>query len=701
MQCLFCGKPIGLLLGLAESEFCCRDHRKRYRSLTRQAFARLGESRPEPVQGPPPAIRFPQRHTHPNSTPHPAPAGWAKPPSPQPLAAFERTARITGPAGLIPIAQMLLRAPETPAPRVALAAARALPLERHQPVPASSVPAALAGAEPVFSKFRPALATLAARRVESLDVSLEALTRTESHRPCLDAATLAPRSQEVLSTRVPSNGVAAEIVSMRPSLATVRSWLDLAEKLPLASHHTPAPSMVRPMARAASPVENLTPARPAVLPRMTAAEPEAPPAAARAGFVAPAPHLALMPLPVTPAALPPIAAAAARIEAIRFPMPTVALPALRARLGEAALKPKESFTDQVALADIVNGPVAEAEAPGLGTASVLPALASLFRYNRPIAENSPLPALTPGLSPQNRLATRAAYRELPMPSQRPRVPKSSGLRIVETFEYLRPMEDSPLDLVQHLIQFWRTIPGYVRYASAAVCVMLLLVTVLPGGMFSNLVVSRWDRLQAGISERAAAEYNEDFRQGMSGWTGEGDWAQSWRLSQAGYVKPGRLALFQPSMNMKEYTVEFMFQIEQRSVGFAYRATDRQNYYATKISIARPGPLPELSLIRYPVIAGREGPKVEVPIRVLMHNDTPYRVQLTVNGKGFSTSIEGQLVDFWSDERLKVGGFGFFSDTGESARVYWMKLAHQNDFVGRICAYARATDVDRRSSMRSQ
>jgi hypothetical protein len=84
----------------------------------------------------------------------------------------------------------------------------------------------------------------------------------------------------------------------------------------------------------------------------------------------------------------------------------------------------------------------------------------------------------------------------------------------------------------------------------------------------------------------------------------------------------------------------------------------------------------------------------------MHNNTPYRVELTVNGQEFSTSIEGQLVDFWRDDVHKTGGFGFFSDSGERARVYWMKLAHQDDFIGRVCAYFDPMPVDKRRSMRS-
>ena len=102
-----------------------------------------------------------------------------------------------------------------------------------------------------------------------------------------------------------------------------------------------------------------------------------------------------------------------------------------------------------------------------------------------------------------------------------------------------------------------------------------------------------------------------------------------------------------------------------------------------------------------VLGGKEGPRVEIPIRVMMHNDAPYRVQLTVKGADFSASIEGQLVDFWRDDRLKTGGVGFFSDTGERARIYWMNVSHQDDFVGRVCAYFYPNPIQGRSLGRPQ
>jgi hypothetical protein len=51
-----------------------------------------------------------------------------------------------------------------------------------------------------------------------------------------------------------------------------------------------------------------------------------------------------------------------------------------------------------------------------------------------------------------------------------------------------------------------------------------------------------------------------------------------------------------------------------------------------------------------------------------------------------TSIDGQEVDTWIDDAIPQGGVGFFADAGEKARLYWMKVSKNEDFLGRVCAY---------------
>jgi hypothetical protein len=44
-----------------------------------------------------------------------------------------------------------------------------------------------------------------------------------------------------------------------------------------------------------------------------------------------------------------------------------------------------------------------------------------------------------------------------------------------------------------------------------------------------------------------------------------------------------------------------------------------------------------------------------------------------------------VVDSCSDDRLKTGGVGFFTEGSEKARLYWMKITKNSDFLGKLCA----------------
>ena len=71
---------------------------------------------------------------------------------------------------------------------------------------------------------------------------------------------------------------------------------------------------------------------------------------------------------------------------------------------------------------------------------------------------------------------------------------------------------------------------------------------------------------------------------------------------------------------------------------------------------------------------------------MVHNNTPYHVAVTVSGNRIITSIEGQEVDRWIEDQIPSGGIGFYSDDGERARLYWMKVSKNEDFLGKVCAY---------------
>jgi len=196
-----------------------------------------------------------------------------------------------------------------------------------------------------------------------------------------------------------------------------------------------------------------------------------------------------------------------------------------------------------------------------------------------------------------------------------------------------------------------------------------------------------DWVRNAMSKRAAVALTDAFHTGMESWDGAGkSWAPGWSRHPDGYVRTGQLALYRPSAAYSDYRLEFFAQIESKSMGWVVRARDRQNYYAMKFTVMEPGLRPVIAVVHYPVVGGKKGNQVEVPLSVMVHNDTAYHVAVEVKGNRVVTSIEGQEVDRWTDDTLASGGVGFFSEPGERARLYWMKVAANDDFLGWICAY---------------
>jgi hypothetical protein len=196
-----------------------------------------------------------------------------------------------------------------------------------------------------------------------------------------------------------------------------------------------------------------------------------------------------------------------------------------------------------------------------------------------------------------------------------------------------------------------------------------------------------------IEARAAVQFTDTFKQGMAAWGSPKGWLPGWSRNPDGYVHPGQLALFQPTAGFADYRLEFFGQIEDRGMGWAVRAKDPHNYYAMKFKVLAAGLRPVLSMVYYPVVAGKPGHKVEVPLSVMIHANTPYHVAVKVSGKRLTASVEGQEVESWTDDVEPTGSVGFFTDPGERARLYWMKVYKNDDWLGRICAFLSGNSVE--------
>jgi hypothetical protein len=253
---------------------------------------------------------------------------------------------------------------------------------------------------------------------------------------------------------------------------------------------------------------------------------------------------------------------------------------------------------------------------------------------------------------------------------------------------------------------WRTAPADLR--TMAVLLPLLLAVAVSGsipmvtiprvssGSVQNLLSDHWKNIHQTILNRAAVAFADDFRSGLDAWDSRSNLTTSWSYDATGFVQPGPLAVFKPTVDLSDYHFEFLGEIDQKGMGCAFRASDLNNYYAVRFVVVKPGPMPLVHLVRYAVINGKEGPHVEKPLPLTTRADMLYRVSLDVRGSDFTIMAQGQVVDFWSDSRLQRGGVGFFCNRGEKARVRWVEVSHQYDALGRLCAYLAPLGVEGRN-----
>ena len=221
------------------------------------------------------------------------------------------------------------------------------------------------------------------------------------------------------------------------------------------------------------------------------------------------------------------------------------------------------------------------------------------------------------------------------------------------------------------------------------------------GLFNNPIDSEsFSNLRNGIQRRAAVELSDDFRQGLGEWGGKGDWAKGWNYDPAGFIRPRQLALYTPSIPLENYRFEFLGAIEKKALSWVFRAADLKNYYASRLEITRGGPIPTVELVRFAVIDGRPGPRKSIPLPFQGRLDTIYRVAVEVHGTDFVITVQGQVVDVFSDDRLARGGVGFYTEAGEDARLRWVEVSHQYDFLGRLCAFLVPYNVSN-SNVRSE
>jgi len=217
---------------------------------------------------------------------------------------------------------------------------------------------------------------------------------------------------------------------------------------------------------------------------------------------------------------------------------------------------------------------------------------------------------------------------------------------------------------------------------------------LDPGVKPGLLSRAGDTVADLVRQSAPVTLRSDFHSNLRDWTTVAlhsttniddpkDWISSARPD---LVLPGSLRIWTRSASMTNYQMEFQGQVEKKSLSWAFRASDPANYYASKVVITKPGPLPNASLIRYVVMNGREWDRVQLPLPVTLERGMDYRVRMSVQDDHFIAYLNGQIISSWTDKRLNRGGVGFFADEDDPQQVAWVSLSERDSFMGRMLAH---------------
>ncbi len=271
----------------------------------------------------------------------------------------------------------------------------------------------------------------------------------------------------------------------------------------------------------------------------------------------------------------------------------------------------------------------------------------------------------------------------------------------QVMEEVREMaSNTPRRMIATVGDFWQNAPRDLKMLLFAVPLALALAfhpslpkvslkapqTAASSKGFREVLDTQWGNVRQTIAKRAAIGLDENFRQGLDNWVGNSGSTAEWSFDQAGFVMPARVALYQPSLGLSDYEFQFLGAVDRGALSWVVRAADFQNYYVVKLVTLRPGPVPQMGIVRYAVINGKAMDREDTPVAMQLRADSLYRVSMDIQGDHYALQIQGQMIDSWSEPRLKHGGVGFYTNRGEQSRIGWVQITHQYDMLGRLFAY---------------
>jgi hypothetical protein len=227
-------------------------------------------------------------------------------------------------------------------------------------------------------------------------------------------------------------------------------------------------------------------------------------------------------------------------------------------------------------------------------------------------------------------------------------------------------------------------PGRRLMAAVGIALLLCLVVLLLVAPSPRLEApwSLAERIEQVFPPAPSLRLTEDFRAGFQAWTELSAGSPAWVVRE-GKLRPRQLRLWKPTVPLKDYVLDFEAEIEQKAVGWAFRASDTANYYAVKLMAAEPRAARRAAIVRYTVAGGKKLEPFTLPLPLALHTGTVYRIGLRVKADQFVTLIDGQVVDAWRDRRHVRGGIGFFCDPGEDAAVSRVQLTAFTGLMDRL------------------
>jgi len=145
----------------------------------------------------------------------------------------------------------------------------------------------------------------------------------------------------------------------------------------------------------------------------------------------------------------------------------------------------------------------------------------------------------------------------------------------------------------------------------------------------------------------------------------GGWIDDWANSAQ---SKRHISMLSGSTKLSDYRLEFQAQIQTKAIGWIFRGQNPRNYYVTKLEIVTPGLEPAIALVHFAVVDGHDENRVAVPLPMKVRIDTIYKIRFDAFGNRFTTWVQDQKIDEWTDSRFGSGGVGFFSERDELAAM---------------------------------